>query len=105
MVVTVQSFLGVGGKGGGRLFGCVVIGLELADTNHSGVRNIPKKKVCGPVLEGLLQPLSVFYNDSSKGQKACTSSNHAVIVHRKHFLLLFLAVDLLFIKKNHALYY
>ena len=36
-----------------------------------------------------LVPLQFVDNDSSKGQRACTSSHHAFTVHRKHFLLLF----------------
>ena len=36
-----------------------------------------------------LVPLQFVDNDSSKGQRACTSSHHAITVHRKHFLLLF----------------
>lgn len=67
-------------------FLAVVIGLVLADTNHSSKGNVPKRSVIQAGHPALSRQ---FDNDSSKGQKACTSSNHAVIVHRKHFLLLF----------------
>lgn len=89
---------------GADFFLAVVIGLVLADTNYSSKGNVPKRSVVQVDHPAL--PLQ-FDKDSSKGQKACTSSNHAVKVHRKHCLLLFffLAGDLLFIKKNHALDY
>lgn len=76
---TIQSF-------GGRFFLAVVIGLVLADTNYSSKGNVPKRSVVQVDHPAL--PLQ-FDKDSSKGQKACTSSNHAVKVHRKHCLLLF----------------
>lgn len=56
-----------------------------------GVRSLkrPAAQVWASPPLFYLVPLQFVDNDSSKGQRACTSSHHANTVHRKHFLLLF----------------
>ena len=78
-------------------FGCSVIVLNsLTQTIQSGrgggggIRSLkrPETQRVGQPPPNLV-PLQFVDNDSSKGQRACTSSHHAITVHRKHFLLLF----------------
>lgn len=85
-------------------FGCSVIGLNLIQTPPVG--GVGGEGVCGGRNRSLksqvreimgqprtLHPFSFEDNDSSKGQRSCTSSHHAITVHRKHFLLLFFLLN------------